>query len=511
VPVLEPERRRNHIDTINHDNCLLPIAVDCLHFKENERPSSEELCQRLASLKKTREYRENVEQIERMQNNLERQVEEVQLREMATVHQLQNEIQQLHQRYLGEIQSKDGQIRTLNQRLNDHSGTIDKLRDEFQQECQKYQSEIQAKDRKIQKLQQQLKEQTQAIAEIQQTNDTLQNTTPSQPPPPVPLPRTRFRERRIQQDRTSIKKKPSQPSPQQVHHQKPHPPVRQVKIGEWRDGGRVPYNNMCRGAAVVDGNVAYFMSFDGRTYSYDSSTLTWSELPRYSYWHSSLAVIKGLLTAIGGSSEVTNLLLSMIDNEWVERFLRMPTKRSSTAVVSTREHLIVAGGNSVSFSKPLDTVEVMDVQTRVWSTAASLPHPYSHASATICGEQLYMLGGGSLKSVLTCSLTKLLQSRSKTSSIPVWHRIADVPVCSTTCAAVNGELVAVGGEDVKGKTTSSAIHKYNPTTDSWDIISNMPTARYHSLVAVLPTNEVMMVVGGNISMFSVTDKVEIFS
>ena len=42
---------------------LLPIAVDCLHYQENDRPSSEELCQRLAGLKEPREYRESVQQI----------------------------------------------------------------------------------------------------------------------------------------------------------------------------------------------------------------------------------------------------------------------------------------------------------------------------------------------------------------------------------------------------------------------------------------------------------------
>ena len=151
----------------------------------------------------------------------------------------------------------------------------------------------------------------------------------------------------------------------------------------------------------------------------------------------------------------------------------------------------------------------MDIQTLVWSTAASLPHPYSKASATICGDQLYMLGGfdkdGPSKSVLTCSLTKLLQSCSGTSpGVSVWHRVADVPVYNSTCAAINGELVAVGGEVATNKTTS-AVHKYDPTTDSWDIISNMPTARYWCLIAVLPTNE-MMVVGGCLSSVFSTDK-----
>ena len=143
---------------------------------------------------------------------------------------------------------------------------------------------------------------------------------------------------------------------------------------------------------------------------------------------------------------------------------------------------------------------MMDIQTLVWSRAASLPHPYSTVSATICGDQLYMLGGRvkdigvMTKSVLTCSLTQLLQSCSEISSDSVWHRITDIPVYCSTCAAINGELVAVGGEDTKHKTTS-AIHKYNPTTDSWNIISNIPTARYLCLVVVLQTYE-MMAVGG---------------
>ena len=261
VPVLEPERRKNHIDMIDPGHGVLPIAMDCLHYQENERPSSEELCQRLAGLKETREYRESVEQVERVQNDITQvdvQMREMQVREAATVQQLQelrHENQQLQQRYQhleSEIQSKDGLIQTLNQRLNDHAknvdklrdgfqqecqtyrseiqskvgqiqilsqqlddhtGTIARLRDGFQQECQKHQSEIQTKDRKIQKLQQQLEDQEQVTAEIQQTNDTLlnkmeklqqqlsqqtqQSAKPSQSPPPVPLPlpRARVRER----------------------------------------------------------------------------------------------------------------------------------------------------------------------------------------------------------------------------------------------------------------------------------------------------------------------------
>ena len=127
VPVLEPERRKSHIDMIDHGHGLLPIAMDCLHYQENERPSSEDLYWRLAGLKETREYRESAEQVGRMQNylaKLERQVGEMQVREAETVqqlHELCDEIQQLHQRYQSEIQhlerSKDVQLKQQDEKL----------------------------------------------------------------------------------------------------------------------------------------------------------------------------------------------------------------------------------------------------------------------------------------------------------------------------------------------------------------------------------------------------------
>ena len=118
---------------------------------------------------------------------------------------------------------------------------------------------------------------------------------------------------------------------------------------------------------------------------------------------------------------------------------------------------------------------------------------------------------GSTKSLLTCSLTKLLQSCSETSSDLVWYRIADVPVYRSTCAAINGELVAVGGEDIKGRSVAD-IYKYNPIGNFWNINGILPTGRRQYLVAVLPTNEVMVTGGYIIISFSNrTDLVEIAS
>ena len=250
---------------------------------------------------------------------------------------------------------------------------------------------------------------------------------------------------------------------------------------------------MKRGAAVVDGNVACFMHWSGQVCFYNSTIATkkWRELPKYPYGGSSLAVINGQLTGIGGCEDAskghtyTNKLLSQCEGlfrrSWSDVFPPMPTKRIETTAITSKEHLIVAGGGNGPFiSDTLSTVEVMDTKTLVWSTVASLPHPYALASSTICGDHLYMLGGWGdkerTKSALTCSLTELLQSSSSSS---IWHRVADAPAYYSTCAAVNGELLAVGGCDEIRKATS-AVHKYNSTTNSWDLINNMITTRHLS-------------------------------
>ena len=76
----------------------------------------------------------------------------------------------------------------------------------------------------------------------------------------------------------------------------------------WRKCGIAPYT-MSRPSSVVDGNMAYFNNYDSKdVYSYDSEKQMWSSLPQSPHRYSSLAVVSGLLTAIGGGlgSNVTN-------------------------------------------------------------------------------------------------------------------------------------------------------------------------------------------------------------
>ena len=62
VQVREVERRKKDIDLVEHDHPLLPIALDCIKDRDKERPSADEVCERLVVLKsKTKSCNEDLE------------------------------------------------------------------------------------------------------------------------------------------------------------------------------------------------------------------------------------------------------------------------------------------------------------------------------------------------------------------------------------------------------------------------------------------------------------------
>ena len=84
--------------------------------------------------------------------------------------------------------------------------------------------------------------------------------------------------------------------------------------------------------------------------------------------------------------------------------------------------------------------------------------------------------------------------------------IDDLPVKCSTCVTLKGWLLAVGGED--SDENNDNIYSHNTGTNSWEVISHMPTPRHWCLVTVLPGNKLM--VGGE-NNTGYTDEVAIRS
>jgi N-acetylneuraminic acid mutarotase len=282
---------------------------------------------------------------------------------------------------------------------------------------------------------------------------------------------------------------------------------------------------------VVDGSTVYVMkSGTVNIYSYDVTSDSWSQLPDCVHRNGSITVINGCLTTVGGGSyhNYSNELFSITGEgsgrRWTQQFRPMPTKRRLTTSLCTGTALIVAGGRGEC--EVLSIVEVMDIETHQWSATASvadLPQPMYRASATIFGDQLYMLGGfskdfHSITSMYTCAVNTLLcscvkhpqQKRAPPAyKDSVWKQLADLPVTQSTCESFHGRLLVIGGKIDSGKSTT-AVHMYNSTANSWEIVSRMKCGRRDCFTAVLPDNR-LMVVGGETDGGSLTDVVELAS
>ena len=185
---------------------------------------------------------------------------------------------------------------------------------------------------------------------------------------------------------------------------------------------------------------------------------------------------------------------------------------------------LIVTGRDIGDEKTVKIVEVLNIETGQWHTAPDLPQPLAQSSLTLCGDLLYLLGGvdkdeTATNSVYSCSLSSLLLSAgskslgerlastlTRSSKGSPWTRVADLPVKLSTAVSLHDRLLAFGGDDSEGKP-STAVHMYQPTTNSWEVISHMTTPRSLCLSAVLPDNQ-LMVVGGYTSNDKICDSVE---
>ena len=457
IDVPELERRKEHLDLISPTHPLLEIALDCLKDKEGQRPTAEQLCSRLIALKESAAYRDSVKQTP----------QETKGQTTPARHQ---EVEQ-----------------QLTERVEDLTREVQQLTLQNEEQARSIQQKnrlLQQKDEENGQIRRQLQ------SSCRQSGRELQQ---------------RVRER----EGSGVATGP-------------------LKL-KWRDGPPAPFATKGHSVAV-SGDMVYCA--DGNYGStkvliFNSRTEGWSllECPKKLF---SIAVVNGQLTAIGGeqSDKATNTLLSLtqyrpgiLEQEWIQKLPPMTYFHNEPVVATTNTSLIVAGGYGPYAKKA--PVEVLDIQTLHWSTVTSLPHPLRAATATICGDRLYIGGGfstdGATMSVIMCEVKVLLQSQQQSllsrrrlsSSPPVWKEVAPLHVFISSLVAFQGQLLAVGGSTTRdGTGSTSEVRRYDAATNSWKVISQMKKKRRYSLTAVFPNNT-LMVCGGNTPRSDTTDSVEI--
>ena len=252
---------------------------------------------------------------------------------------------------------------------------------------------------------------------------------------------------------------------------------------------------MRRGSAVTDQMMTYCAPWGSKSlYRYTMTEDKWEELPQCPYSDSGLVVIDSALTAVGGDDgSYTNKLFTLRQSRWVEEYPPMNTARSQHAVVSTSDggHMNVIAIGGAGCDGWINAVELFHTGRRSWSRLTSLPKPLAQPSATICGNQLHVIGGDG--DGYSCSLQALLSSNQPIGSqsrTPTWTPLPRLPVTYSTAATLCGQLVIICG--LRDWSTVNSIHQL--VDGQWVNIGSMSGRRW-CLVAS-PSPDKMVVVGG---------------
>ena len=240
---------------------------------------------------------------------------------------------------------------------------------------------------------------------------------------------------------------------------------------------------------------------------YDPHSDQWSQLPPYEFRLFGMAAVNDQLVLVGGrdGSKRTNRLgvWDEKSHQWTEPYPPMKAVRTSPSVVTYEKWLVVAGGFDGSVA--LDRVEILDTTTRQWYSAAPLPQRCSRMKSALVGDTLYLMGGWCggkpVMKVFTVSLPALVQqattpseAASPATTQTLWQTLPPTPLGYSAPLALRGSLLAIGGQDNRGKVTS-AIHLYQPNTREWVKVGDLPSARDSCVSTLLPSGE-FLVLGG---------------
>ena len=496
IPVPEMERRQNHVSIIDPNHTLLQVSLVCLKDRDVERPSAQQLCERVAALKESSEYSESVQDAEERntaeQGRGDERDREIGSRRQQHTQQVQG-LQKIIQSQVSRLEKKDQALREKDETIATGQQMIREQRDEISQlerekneimlEKERLKREkdqtIEEKERQLGRVNQQLEEGEQVIAQFQRRITELEQLRPATDATPRSKQQSSIRAR--------------------------------IKM-TWREGRKAPHEMSSPHNAVADGTALY-VRLRNKVYAFTTSTSSWSQLPDSPTDSCPSVIVNNLLTLVGGEHReaTTNKLFSLTGEgrgrRWTEKIPPMPTKRNVSTALCTGTALIVAGGRGEDHFT-LQTVEVMNTETLQWSTAAHLPQPVSCVPGAICGDLVYILLLESRsKSMYTCPVSALIQSCRSRPTADVWNKVTAPPVTLTACVSILGRLLTIGGVDSNIKSTTD-VYMYNPDSDSWEVISHMATPRYHCFAAVLSNNQ-LIVVGGYSAILFETDSVEL--
>ena len=236
----------------------------------------------------------------------------------------------------------------------------------------------------------------------------------------------------------------------------------------------------------------------GRVDVYDPRADRWERGPDLpvAVHHPMAATYRGEVVLIGGFlaspgdlySAPSDRVLALRAGAWVDLpRLRRPRGAGAAAVVG--ERLVVVGGRNSS--ELIAPTEVFDGTG--WRDGAALPVPRDHLAAVASEPFVYAVGGRLLSSANTSGAFERYDPGTNT-----WQRLPDLPTPRGGLgAAISGDrLVAAGGEDAS--KVFAEVEAFDIRTGQWSGLPVMVTPR-HGLGAASVDGQFLSLVGGTVA------------
>ncbi|WP_204336935.1 malectin domain-containing carbohydrate-binding protein [Cryomorpha ignava] len=220
-----------------------------------------------------------------------------------------------------------------------------------------------------------------------------------------------------------------------------------------------------------------------------------------------LYVLAGFLSGlqITGATEIYD----PATNTWTNG-APMPTPVTHMGAVAVGEDIwILAGfvGNHPGVATGL--VQIYNTTTDTWSIGPALPNPRGSGAAAYSDGKIHFFGGLLPDRVTDVGEHYVLDVNDQASG---WQALADMPEPRNhhSAAAVNGIIYAIGGQygHDSGVDDQKFLHAYDPLTDSWTQMADLPSDRSHFEPGTMVHNDKIIIVGGRRGGFFFDDVTE---
>lgn len=132
----------------------------------------------------------------------------------------------------------------------------------------------------------------------------------------------------------------------------------------------------------------------------------------------------------------------------------------------------------------LDTVQVYDIASQTWSTAAPLPRPVHHANVASADGKLYVLGA-----LIDLQFNETDESWAYDPATDTWVEVASMGTGargSGAAATIDGKIYLAGGWRDSAAVTDFSV--YDPALDTWDhTLPPLADPRDHLVAAAIGT------------------------